>query len=402
MTHTTQSAAGQVRSLVSGAYEAAAAAGRLPAGVQIPFPVEIPKNAAHGDYSAAFALAAAGVMKRRPLEIAGILLEHLDLTGSCFASAGIAGAGFLNFRLGAGWYAGVLSAIESEGARYGYGSALAGQRILVESVPAGTASPAGVRSAVCGEALSNLLEANGAEVRRSFLTDGAADPPWEGFDRIVRILDADRQLLRQRGGDGPSSRSAERLDIVLGPVRLLRRSEAARSDGCAGNAVSPGDLPHPVSMDALRWFLSAAPDKRLDFDPDIAVREDGVNPFYRVQYALARSCSLLRALEAEGISVPSMADVDMALLSGDPERALIKLISRFRQVTSLASQSCDPGCISRYLVELADCFHQYRRARPIRGQAPAVLSARLKLADAVRTVLKTGLHLLGIAAPARL
>ena len=81
--------------------------------------MEIPKDPANGDYTTTFALAAAKAMKMRPRDIAEVLLENIDLEGSYFASAEIAGAGFLNFRLGSGWYAGVMSAVESEGAAYG-------------------------------------------------------------------------------------------------------------------------------------------------------------------------------------------------------------------------------------------------------------------------------------------
>ncbi|MDE7010137.1 MAG: arginine--tRNA ligase, partial [Oscillospiraceae bacterium] len=102
-----QSAKDQVLELTERAYRAAAAAGELPADVPVRAGVEIPKDAANGDYTTTYALASAKAMKMRPREIAEILLKHLELEGSYFASAEIAGAGFLNFRLGSGWYAGV-------------------------------------------------------------------------------------------------------------------------------------------------------------------------------------------------------------------------------------------------------------------------------------------------------
>ena len=122
-----QNAKDQVLALTEKAYEAAAAAGKLPADVSVRAGVEIPKDTANGDYTTTFALAAAKAMKMRPRDIAETLLENMDLTGSYFASAEIAGAGFLNFRLSPAWYAGVLSAVESEGDAYGRSDVLKGQ-----------------------------------------------------------------------------------------------------------------------------------------------------------------------------------------------------------------------------------------------------------------------------------
>ena len=67
-------------------------------------PVEIPKDTANGDFTTTFALAASKAL-RLPCNIAQALLDHMDLAGSYFASAEIAGPGFLNFRLNDSWYA---------------------------------------------------------------------------------------------------------------------------------------------------------------------------------------------------------------------------------------------------------------------------------------------------------
>ena len=119
MVNMIQKAKDQVLALTEGAYRTAAEAGRLPAGVAVRCGVEIPKDPANGDYTTTFALAAAKAMKKNPREIAGILMENMHLEGSYFISVEIAGAGFLNFRLGGGWYAGVLAAIDGEGPAYG-------------------------------------------------------------------------------------------------------------------------------------------------------------------------------------------------------------------------------------------------------------------------------------------
>ena len=178
MIHMIQNAKDQVLALTNKAYEAAAAAGKLPGGVEVRAGVEIPKDTANGDYTTTFALAAAKAMKMRPRDIAETLLANMDLAGSYFASAEIAGAGFLNFRLNPSWYQGVLNAVDSEGAAYGHSEVLKGQKIMVEFVSANPTGPmhmGNARGGVLGDTLASVLEASGAEVWREFYVNDAGN-----------------------------------------------------------------------------------------------------------------------------------------------------------------------------------------------------------------------------------
>ena len=576
-----QNAKDQVLALTEKAYEAAAAAGKLPAGVSVRAGVEIPKDPANGDYTTTFALAAAKAMKMRPRDIAEVLLENIDLEGSYFASAEIAGAGFLNFRLGSGWYAGVMSAVESEGAAYGRSDILAGQKIMVEFVSANPTGPmhmGNARGGVLGDTLASVVEAGGARVWREFYVNDAGnqiekfasslearylqiilgedavafpedgyhgddirdlarafyekhggsfrdasveerhkalaqfglevnipkmksdlqrykidydqwffeselhesgyvaetvqlltDRGWtyekegalwlatsrileenyrkagksdkdiakldlkddvlrrangfytyfaadiayhrnkfakRGFDRVINIWGADHHghVARLKGAmDALGLDGTNRLDIVLMQlVKLLRDGEVVRMSKRTGKAISLSDLLDEVPVDAARWFFNAKPDTQMDFDLGLAVREDSENPIYYVEYAHARICSLLRNLAGEGFAVPAAGDVDVSLLSGETELALMKQISLYCETLRLAARDYDPSHINRYLVELAGCFHRFYTACRIKGEEPAVLSARLKLADLTRSVLKNGLLLLGVDAPEKM
>ena len=173
-----QNARDQVLALTEKAYQAAAAAGKLPADVSVRAGVEIPKDAANGDYTTTFALAAAKAMRKSPREIASILLENIDLAGSYFASAEIAGAGFLNFRLGPGWFRDVMRAVESEGPAYGRSDALKGRKIMIEFVSANPTGPmhmGNARGGVLGDTLAAVLEACGADVWREFYVNDAGN-----------------------------------------------------------------------------------------------------------------------------------------------------------------------------------------------------------------------------------
>ena len=173
-----QAAKDQVLALTTAACRAAVSAGELPEVEGIRAGVEIPKDPANGDYTTTFALAAAKAMKKSPREIAGTLLAHLDLTGSYFASAEIAGAGFLNFRLNESWFAGVLAAVDGEGAAYGRSDALKGQKIMVEFVSANPTGPmhmGNARGGVLGDTLANVLKRDGCDVWKEFYVNDAGN-----------------------------------------------------------------------------------------------------------------------------------------------------------------------------------------------------------------------------------
>ena len=173
-----QSAKDQIAALTKAAYAAAAEEGLLPAGVETPVAVEIPKDAANGDYTTTFCLAAAKAMHKSPREVAQILVAKLRLKDTYFTGVEIAGPGFLNFRLGDAWYAAVLDAVDALGASYGRGDALRGQKIMVEFVSANPTGPmhmGNARGGVLGDTLASVLDWNGAAVEREFYVNNAGN-----------------------------------------------------------------------------------------------------------------------------------------------------------------------------------------------------------------------------------
>ena len=225
-----------------------------------------------------------------------------------------------------------------------------------------------------------------------------------GFDKVINIWGADHHghVARLKGAlDALGLNGSERLDIVLMQlVKLLRDGELVRMSKRTGKAISLHDLLDEVSVDAARWYFNSKPDTQMEFDLGLAVREDSENPIYYVEYAHARICSLVRALAADGITVPETAD--LSLLSGEAEKALIKQMAQFCEEIKLAARDYDPSHINRCLQELAGCFHRFYTACRIRGEEPQVAAARLKLADDARAVLKNGLKLIGVDAPEKM
>ena len=576
-----QNAKDQVLDLTVSAYQKAAAEGLLPQDAAVTPSVEIPKDTANGDYTTTFCLAAAKALKKNPRQVAQILMDHMDLSGSYFTSVEMAGPGFLNFRLGNKWFRDTVACVEQEEAAYGCNDALKGQKIMVEFVSANPTGPmhmGNARGGVLGDTLASVLQKSGANVWREFyvndagnqiekfakslearylqiikgedavefpedgyhgddirelarafydregekyldcdqktrhdalarfgldnnipkmqrdlarygitydqwffesslhesgyvadsvraLTDlgftyekdgalwlhtsrilaenlkkaGKSDADIEklglkddvlrrangfytyfaadiayhrnkfavrGFDKVINVWGADHHghVARLKGAmDALGLDGEHRLDIVLMQlVKLVRDGEVVRMSKRTGKAISLTDLLDEIPVDACRYFFNAKPETQMEFDLGLAVREDSENPVYYVQYAHARICTLLKALEAEGYTVPAAGEVDFSLLSGEAEQALIKKIAAYSQVVRLAARDYDPSHINRYLTELAGDFHRFYTACRIKGEERPVLLARLKLADTARSVLKNAMTLIGCTAPEKM
>ena len=184
-----QNAKDQAAALAMAAYRAAVADGTLPEADVKTAPVEIPKDTANGDFTTTFALAASKALRNNPRVIAQTLLDHMNLEGTYFASAEIAGPGFLNFRLNDTWYAGVMAAVETEGEQYGTSDVLKGKKYMVEFVSANPTGPmhmGNARGGVLGDTLAAVLEANGAEVSREFYVNDAGNQ----IDKFAHSIEA--------------------------------------------------------------------------------------------------------------------------------------------------------------------------------------------------------------------
>lgn len=551
--------------LLKAAYDRAVSAGGLPANSFPQGKVEIPKDISNGDYAANHAMAGAKALKLPPRKIAEILLAHLDLAGSYFNKAEIAGPGFLNFTLSSQWYESVLRAIRREGEAFGRSDEGKKEKVMVEFVSANPTGPMTIgnaRGGVLGDALAAVLDRAGYEVWREFyvndagnqvdlfgksiearylqliLGEDAVEFPENGYhgddirqlaqmiferdgdkykdmdseercrafvefglphnidlmkqhleryrihfdewflesslhesgyvEETVKLLsdagytyekdgavwlkntelgaDKDEVLRRangfytyyavdiayhrnkfiERGFDrvidvwgadhhGHAIRFAasmtapplglqnKKLDfLIMQMVRLVRGDEVVKVSKRTGKALTLNDLLDEIGEDACRFFFNAKPDTHLEFDLDLAIRQDSENPVYYVQYAHARICSLLAAMAEEGHTVSEDLEPDLSLLTAEQERELIKELASFTEEIRLAARDYDPSRINRYVIELAARFHRFYNSCRIKDAEPAVRDARLVLCACTGRVIANALAIVGVTAPERM
>ncbi len=227
-----------------------------------------------------------------------------------------------------------------------------------------------------------------------------------GFDKVINVWGADHHghVARLKGAmDALGLDGEHRLDIVLMQlVKLMRGGEVVRMSKRTGKAISLSDLLDEIPVDAARYFFNSRPESPVEFDLDLAVRQDSENPVYYVQYAHARICTMISALKAEGHEVPDISSVDLSLLTAEQERELIKQIALLPEEIRLAARDYDPSRINKYVTELAARFHRFYTACRIKGAEEGVLNARLCLADTVRKVIALSLSVIGVSAPSKM
>jgi arginyl-tRNA synthetase len=167
-----------------------------------------------------------------------------------------------------------------------------------------------------------------------------------------------------------------------------------------GRLVTLRDLVEDIGADCARFFfLMRSTNAHLDFDLDVARRQNDENPAFYVQYAHARIASILRYAAERGLRP---AERDAARLAAPEEVALARRLAGFPELVRGAAVAREPHRLPAYLVETAAEFHRFYHACRVVGEDDEVTRARLLLAGAARTVIANGLALMGVSAPERM
>jgi arginyl-tRNA synthetase len=199
--------------------------------------------------------------------------------------------------------------------------------------------------------------------------------------------------------------------VLIGQlVKIVRGTEEVRLSKRAGEIVSLEELIDEIGTDALRYSLVRYPaDSPLLLDIAEITKASNDNPVYYVQYAHARTCRMIANAGDLGMSLGSAVDAfDPNLLDHERDGELLRALAAYPGVVAAAAELREPHRIARYLEDTASTFNKWYDTKECRmlpqGDEPVSTAnlSRLVLVNAMQTVLRNGLDLLGVSAPERM
>ena len=218
--------------------------------------VEPPRDPAHGDVSSNAAMVLAGAAKRKPRDLAEDIAAALRETPDVEA-AEVAGPGFVNLRLGTGfWQARVADVLEA-GRSYGDSDIGGGRPVNVEYVSANPTGPMHVghaRGAVIGDVLATLLAKAGYRVTREYyVNDAGAQIEALARSALLRY----REALGESVGEIPPGLYPGEYLVPIGKALADRDGDGWTKAPEDEALAAAGDFAVAAMMAAIREDLAA-------------------------------------------------------------------------------------------------------------------------------------------------
>jgi arginyl-tRNA synthetase len=239
-----------------------------------PVVLERPKGEAHGDIATNVALQSAKALKRNPREVATAIADALRVNPAAaglIEAVEVAGPGFINVRIAADAKRSAVRAVLREREAFGTTSAHAGHKVMVEFVSANPTGPLHLghaRQAALGDALANLLAAQGWQVTREFYYNDAG---VQIANLALSVQARARELL---GEAVEFPEAGYRGDYIVEIARqFLDRKTVAARDGTPVTA--NGDV---ADLEAIRHFAVAF--LRHEQDADLEALGVSFDSFY--------------------------------------------------------------------------------------------------------------------------
>jgi len=235
-----------------------------------------------------------------------------------------------------------------------------------------------------------------------------------GFAEMIDVWGADHggYVKRMQAAVKAVTNGQGALDVKLCQlVRLLRNGEQVRMSKRSGDFVTLREVIDEVGRDAVRFMMIFRKnDATLDFDLAKVVEQSKDNPVFYVQYAHARCASIFRqAAEVFpdlDLSPQALSESDLGLLTDESEIGIVKMIAAYPRMIDAAAASHEPHRVAFFVHDLASAFHSLwnkgkdsPQLRFVNQTDRKSTSARLAFVHAVRSVLASGLAVVGVTAP---
>mgnify|MGYP001159913778 FL=1 len=237
------------------------------------------------------------------------------------------------------------------------------------------------------------------------------DKARRGFSNMIDVWGVDHggYVKRMKAAVAAVTEGRGALDVKLtAMVNLSDSGEPMKMSKRAGSFVTLRDVVDRVGKGVVRFImLTRKNDAPLDFDFAKVTEQSRDNPVFYVQYAHARSHSVLRLAKEEmpdiDLSVATLAREPLHRLTDESELALIKQLTSWPRLVESAAKAHEPHRCAFYLYDLAAVFHALwnkgkddAQLRFLVQDDKELTMARLALVRSVALVIALGLEMFGV------
>lgn len=216
-----------------------------------------------------------------------------------------------------------------------------------------------------------------------------------GFDELIDVLGADHHgyIDRLKASLEMMGKDSGILDIkILQMVRLIKDNEELKLSKRTGKTVTLSEIIEEVGVNATRYlFSSKSLDTQLDFNIDLALKQNSENPVYYIEYANARICSILKKSKNIATNIDQYQTLESQYIYN-----ILNKLNEFKDIVETSASKKAPHIIANYVYDLASLFHTYYNQEKIVTEDIQYTSERINLLKAIQIVINNSLNLIGI------
>jgi len=205
----------------------------------------------------------------------------------------------------------------------------------------------------------------------------------------------------------PGGKMSSRTGNVITAEELIEKAKSAiaekenkETDIPAGEREAAREK---IAIGAIKYSIlkqGIGQDIVFDFEKSLSLKGDS-GPY--LQYTYARFMNIMRKSSVISHKSSVIEAADYTLLNAEAELAIVRKVIEFPATIETAAETFTPNVIAKYLHELANLANQFYETTPIiKDEHDARRNARLALVLVVTRTLKSGLNMLGIAAPEKI
>ncbi len=191
-------------------------------------------------------------------------------------------------------------------------------------------------------------------------------------------------------------------EAVSGAYEVVCDPERLQKSGYAFTEAEKREISETVGLGAIKYAdLCHNRTSNYVFDMKKMVQLQGNTAAY-IQYSYARTRSILRKAETDGIETSKWLDAPLVLIE-PPELTLGLQLLRFEDMLNQSMVDYLPNVVTEYLFETAKLFSSfYDQCSVLGAETPERVLSRLRLIDLTGITLRKGLELLGIGVVERM